>query len=80
MALSSRESMNLTLYEYVMSVKDKVEKSPELKVAYQIPIGIAKRSMERTFSGIKVKLLLDIYTLLKIYDICSKYLVFIMMK
>ena len=49
MDLSSREAMSLTLYELVRCVKNKVKKPPEPKVAYQIPIGIAKRAMKLTF-------------------------------
>jgi hypothetical protein len=48
--LPRREATRLTLYEYVWFVKDKVEKPPEPKVVYQIPIGIAKRAMKLTIS------------------------------
>ena len=51
MAFLGREDMKLTLYEYVHAVKNKVEKPPEPKVAYQIPIGIAKKAMKLTFAG-----------------------------
>jgi hypothetical protein len=51
MAFLGREDMKLTLYEYVQAVKNKVEKPPEPKVAYQIPIGIAKKAIKLTFVG-----------------------------
>jgi hypothetical protein len=47
-----REAKRLNLNEYVEVVKDKVEKPPEPKVAYQIPTGIAKR-MKVGFLGDK---------------------------
>jgi hypothetical protein len=53
MDFSRREATRLTLYEYVWSVKYKVEKPPELKVVYQIPIGIAKTAIKLTISGDK---------------------------
>jgi hypothetical protein len=51
MAFLGREDMKLTLYEYVHVVKNKVEKTPKPKVAYQIPIGIAKKAMKLTIVG-----------------------------
>jgi hypothetical protein len=48
MAFLGRETMKLTLYEYV-HVVNKVEKPLESKVVYQILIGIDKKDMKLTF-------------------------------
>jgi hypothetical protein len=53
MCISRREEMRLALYEYVRFVKENEEKPPEPKVAYQIPIGIAKKAMKLNFIGDK---------------------------
>ena len=53
MGMSSREEIRLALYEYVRSVKENEEKPPEPKVAFQIPIVIAKKAIKLTFTGDK---------------------------
>jgi hypothetical protein len=55
MGTSSHHAMRLTLCEYVQSIKDNIEKPPEQKLAYQIPIGIAKSVMKLTFIADKSK-------------------------
>ena len=71
MGTSSRDFMHLTLYEYVRSIKDNIEKPPEPKVAYQILIGIAKRGMKLTFIGDKSQTAMG--HLHTIEDLCSLF-------
>jgi hypothetical protein len=63
--------MKLTLYEYVHAIKNKVEKPPEPKVSYQIPIGIAKKAMKLTFVGDGSQTVIG--NLQAIEDICSLF-------
>ena len=71
MGISSRDEMLLALYEYVRSVKENEEKPPEPKVAYQIPIGIAKKAMKLTFTGDKSQTAMG--HLHAIEDLCSLF-------
>jgi hypothetical protein len=69
MGTSRRDAIRLNLFEYVRSVKDNIEKPPEPKVAYQIPIGIAKRAMKLTFTGDKIQTAME--HLHAIENLCS---------
>ena len=55
MGMPSRDEIGLILYNYayVRSIKENEEKPPESKVVFQIPIAIANKGMEQTFTGDK---------------------------
>ena len=71
MGISSHEEICLALYEYIRSVKENEEKPPEPKVAFQIPIAIAKKAMKLTFTGDKSQTAMG--HLHAIEDLCSLF-------
>jgi hypothetical protein len=70
---TSRDEVGLILYDYayIQALRENEEKPPELNVAFQIPVAIAKQAMKLTFTGDRSKTAMG--HLHAIEDLCSLF-------